>query len=73
MYQMLVILKKDKTIPKLLKTTEKPNISDIKPVTIERPKSCTKLAKSIKQIKIITQRPERIEKPNIDEIQPVTI
>ena len=45
---------KDKTIPMLLKATEKPNTFDIKPVTIERPNASTKLAKPIKQTKIIT-------------------
>ena len=57
----------------LLKATEKPNIFDIKPVTIEHPKASTKFAKPIKQTKVITQRPERTENPNIYEIQPVTI
>ena len=48
----------------LLKATQKPNIFDIKPVTIEHPKASTKLAKTIKQTKIIFQRPERTENPN---------
>ena len=48
----------------LLKATQKPNIFDIKPVTIEQPKASTKLAKPIKQTKIISQRPERTENPN---------
>ena len=37
------------------------------------PKASTKLAKPIKQTKIITQQLEKTEKPNIDEMQPVTI
>ena len=48
----------------LLKATEKPNIFDIKPVTIEHPRASTKLAKPVKQTKIITQLlPRKDRKP----------
>ena len=50
---------------KLSKTVEKLKILNIKPVTVEHPKTATKLSNPIKQSEIITHQVETIEKSNI--------
>ena len=46
----------------LKKTAETSNIVDIKPVTIEQPKTASNLSKPVKQPKILTQQPETVKK-----------
>lgn len=51
---------KDKKNRELSKTEKKPNV-DVNSVTIEHPKTASKLSKPIKQWKIITQQTKIVE------------
>ena len=54
-------MKQSNVITQELQTVEKPNIFEIKSVTIEHLTIVTKLSKPIKQQNIITQQPNKIK------------